>query len=82
MYDSTPDGRTLTKAYRLDSGPAPHLPVVLVVDPLTGAKLWARTGFVDAEKLMEELVPFMDHGPLDAGGSWIRAALGSTKYNF
>ncbi len=29
----------------------------------TGAKLYERAGFIDAEHLLEDLVPFMDHGP-------------------
>jgi len=56
------EGRQLASAYRLSS-----LPAVLVVDPVTGAKLYERTGFVDPEKLIEELVPFMEHGPNDPG---------------
>ncbi|KXZ56917.1 hypothetical protein GPECTOR_1g827 [Gonium pectorale] len=79
--ETSADGRALIKAYRLDSlapGGAP-LPATLVVDPLTNAQLWHRAGFVDAEKLMEELVPFMDHGPLDAGASSI--AQNSMKRN-
>ncbi|PNH00378.1 hypothetical protein TSOC_013801, partial [Tetrabaena socialis] len=72
--ETSADGRALIKAYRLDpaggnpGGPT-FLPAILVVDPVTGAQLWHRTGFMDAEKLMEELVPFMDHGPLDAGAA-------------
>lgn len=68
--ENSPDGRALIKSYHLDSpagGPTPSLPVILVVDPLTGAKMWHRSGFVDAEQLMEALVPFLDYGPLDAG---------------
>lgn len=56
------DAKAIMAAYRLTA-----LPVVLVVDPLTKASLWQRSGFVDAEKLMEELVPFMDTAPHDAG---------------
>jgi hypothetical protein len=40
---------------------------VVTSDPpacfLTGIKLLERVGFIDAERLMEELVPFLDHGP-------------------
>ncbi|GLC38061.1 hypothetical protein PLESTM_000679800 [Pleodorina starrii] len=72
-HENSPDGRELIKAYRLDSLAASTggsvCPAILVVDPLTGAQMWHRSGFIDAEKLMEELVPFMDHGPLDAGAS-------------
>ncbi|GFR40515.1 hypothetical protein Agub_g1084, partial [Astrephomene gubernaculifera] len=71
-YENSPDGRALVQAYRLASlSPpgCPACPAILVVDPITGAQLWHRAGFMDPEKLMEELVPFMDHGPLDAGAS-------------
>jgi hypothetical protein len=27
-----------------------------------------RTGFVKSDTLIEDLVPFLDHGPKDAGG--------------
>ncbi|EFJ41718.1 hypothetical protein VOLCADRAFT_98325 [Volvox carteri f. nagariensis] len=68
-HETSADGRALIKAYRLESQGAPSsaCPAILVVDPLTGAQMWHRAGFIDAEKLMEELVPFMDHGPMDAG---------------
>ncbi|GLI69181.1 hypothetical protein VaNZ11_013750 [Volvox africanus] len=70
-HENSPDGRALIKAYKLDamSGASGPCPAILVLDPLTGAKMWHRTGFIDAEKLMEELVPFMDHGPLDSGAA-------------
>ncbi|GIL42641.1 hypothetical protein Vafri_589 [Volvox africanus] len=67
-HENSPDGRALIKAYKLDAMSG-ACPAILVLDPLTGAKMWQRTGFIDAEKLMEELVPFMDHGPLDSGAA-------------
>ncbi|KAG2448168.1 hypothetical protein HYH02_006753 [Chlamydomonas schloesseri] len=73
-FENSSDGKALVKAYRLDALAPPGGPVcpaTLVVDPVTGAQLWHRAGFIDAEKLMEELVPFMDHGPLDAGAASI-----------
>ena len=51
---------------------ASRLPVIMVVDPITGASLYTREGFVGAEKLIEDLIPFMDHGPTDPGVCDIR----------
>ncbi|KAL6760371.1 hypothetical protein V8C86DRAFT_2554317 [Haematococcus lacustris] len=59
-YASSSEGKQLVSNHRLT-----RLPCTLVIDPLTGAKLYAKAGFVSAEVLMEELVPFMDHGPQD-----------------
>ncbi|KAG2487936.1 hypothetical protein HYH03_013515 [Edaphochlamys debaryana] len=76
--EASQEGRALIKAYHLDSQAAssgqPACPAILVVDPVTGAQLWCRLGFMDAEKLMEELVPFMDHGPMEPGAARIANA--------
>jgi hypothetical protein len=64
VQNTSLEGQHLVQSYRLTA-----LPAVLVLDPLTGAKLMERSGFVDAERLMEELLPFMDHGP-KVGGGW------------
>jgi hypothetical protein len=34
----------------------------IIVDPITRAKLWERYGFIGAEALVEELVPYLDCG--------------------
>jgi len=52
----------LINSYRLRGVPA-----VCIIDPITGTKLFERQGFVDAEQLIEDLVPFMDVGPKDPG---------------
>ena len=39
-----------------------ELPAVFIVDPITGATLWERYGFISTEALIEELVPFLDAG--------------------
>eukprot|EP00894_Picocystis_sp_ML_P003866 jgi/Pico_ML_1/54383/g4740.t1 len=44
-----------------------QLPVIMVIDPVTGQKLVQWTGYVSPEKLMENLLPFLDRGPLDGG---------------
>ena len=47
-----------------------ELPAVFIVDPITGAKLWQRSGFVSPDTLIEELVPFLDMGEGAWGDAW------------
>lgn len=51
--------------YHLD-----ELPAIFIVDPITGAKLWQRAGFVSPDALIEELVPFLDVGEHTYSDSW------------
>ncbi|KAF5750044.1 UBX domain-containing 7 [Tripterygium wilfordii] len=60
VYDDTSEGRKVYTYYRLDS-----IPVVLVIDPITGQKMRSWLGIVQPESLLEDLVPFMDGGPSD-----------------
>uniref|UniRef100_A0A7S0NBM9 UBX domain-containing protein n=1 Tax=Chlamydomonas leiostraca TaxID=1034604 RepID=A0A7S0NBM9_9CHLO len=64
--DSTEEGRKLQASYRLGG-----LPVILVIDPLTGAKLFDRSGFVEPDRLIDILLPFLEHGPKDPGAHQI-----------
>lgn len=41
---------------------------MFIVDPITGAKVWERYGFISAEGMVEELVPFLDAGKAGGGG--------------
>eukprot|EP00958_Prasinococcus_capsulatus_P010109 scaffold990_cov393-Prasinococcus_capsulatus_cf.AAC.9 len=59
ILDTTHDGMMATSYYKLTS-----FPVILVIDPITGAKVNALQGFLTAEKLLEELVNFMGVSPL------------------
>lgn len=45
-----------------------------------GAKLHERYGFISAEQLMEDLVPFMDHGPHEPGAGTLAQASLKRKY--
>ncbi|KAF6256723.1 hypothetical protein COO60DRAFT_1702203 [Scenedesmus sp. NREL 46B-D3] len=63
-YNSSDQGRGLIGQYHLE-----QLPACIIVDPITRAKLWERYGFVAAEALVEELVPYLDCGPNDPGAS-------------
>ncbi|XVF85490.1 hypothetical protein PTKIN_Ptkin17bG0121700 [Pterospermum kingtungense] len=60
VYDDTSEGRKVCTYYRLDS-----IPVVLVIDPITGQKMRFWCGMVQPESLLEDLVQFMDGGPRD-----------------
>eukprot|EP01024_Parvocaulis_polyphysoides_P029062 TRINITY_DN26203_c0_g1_i3.p1 TRINITY_DN26203_c0_g1~~TRINITY_DN26203_c0_g1_i3.p1 ORF type:complete len:236 (-),score=43.79 TRINITY_DN26203_c0_g1_i3:506-1213(-) len=42
-----------------------QLPVIIIIDPLTRQKMKDWSGFVSVDKLMEGLVPYMDHSPRD-----------------
>eukprot|EP00879_Flechtneria_rotunda_P024710 GHRR01026216.1.p1 GENE.GHRR01026216.1~~GHRR01026216.1.p1 ORF type:complete len:153 (+),score=60.29 GHRR01026216.1:779-1237(+) len=57
VYNTADQGQVLIQSYHLE-----QLPAVLIVDPLTGAKLWEKYGFITADSLLEELVSFMDIG--------------------
>ena len=56
--------------------PPNSLPAVLVVDPATGLAMRTWTGFVPAERLAEELGPFLDHA-FDEPGTRELAAAGA-----
>ena len=54
----------VTTFYKLTM--SPH---VMVIDPLTGARLEGWDGFVSAERLLEVLMPYMEHGPSVTGSA-------------
>ncbi|XP_057777777.1 plant UBX domain-containing protein 7-like [Salvia miltiorrhiza] len=58
VYDDTEQGSKVCTYYKLDS-----IPVILVIDPITGQKMHAWRGMVQPEKLLEDLLPFMDSNP-------------------
>ncbi|CAN1842122.1 Plant UBX domain-containing protein 7 [Linum perenne] len=60
VYDDTSEGQKVCTYYKLDS-----IPVVLVIDPITGQKMRLWCGMVQPESLLEDLVPYMDGGPRD-----------------
>ncbi|KAL8053154.1 hypothetical protein ABFX02_05G053000 [Erythranthe guttata] len=60
VYDDTEEGSKVCTYYKLDS-----IPVILLIDPITGQKLHAWRGMVQPENLLEDLVPFMDGSPSD-----------------
>ncbi|XP_042509351.1 plant UBX domain-containing protein 7-like [Macadamia integrifolia] len=58
VYDDTTEGRKVCTYYNLDS-----IPVILVIDPITGQKMWSWNGMVHPDRLLEDLLPYMDSGP-------------------
>ncbi|XP_062076021.1 plant UBX domain-containing protein 7-like [Humulus lupulus] len=60
VYDDTTEGQKVYTYYKLDS-----IPVVLVIDPITGQKMRSWVGMVQPERLLEDLLTFMDSGPKD-----------------
>jgi len=68
-YDVREEGQILASMWGCDS-----FPVTLVVDPVTQAVMRTWNGFVRADALIEELVPFMDTSFDDPGASRLAAA--------
>ncbi|XP_068640161.1 plant UBX domain-containing protein 7-like [Aristolochia californica] len=60
VYDDTSEGRKVCTYYNLYC-----IPVVLVIDPVTGQKMRSWDGMVEPERLLEDLVPYLDKGPKD-----------------
>jgi hypothetical protein len=48
VYDDTSEGRKVCTYYKLDS-----IPVVLIIDPITGQKMYSWAGMVQPESLLE-----------------------------
>ncbi|DBA84671.1 TPA: hypothetical protein ACH3X1_006028 [Trebouxia sp. C0004] len=59
VTDSSDMGSRFMTSYRIDS--VTELPVTLILDPITGAKQRQFLGFIEPQRLAEDLVPFMDH---------------------
>lgn len=58
VYDDTEEGSKVCTYYKLDS-----IPVVLVIDPVTGQKMRSWRGMIQPETLLEDLLPFLDGSP-------------------
>ena len=57
-HESTTEGRKLKTYYKVSEAPT-----ILVLDPVTGQRLWERTGFIEGAALLEDLAPFFDTSP-------------------
>lgn len=59
VTDSSDMGSRFVTSYRIDC--VTELPITLILDPITGAKQRQFLGFIEPQRLAEDLVPFMDH---------------------
>ncbi|KAK9802553.1 hypothetical protein WJX73_000517 [Symbiochloris irregularis] len=55
VADSSDQGGKIMTFYRLD-----ELPAVMVIDPVTGAKMKDWKGFVEPDRMLEGLMPFLE----------------------
>ncbi|BBN17342.1 UBX domain-containing protein 7 [Marchantia polymorpha subsp. ruderalis] len=60
VYDDTEEGRKVCTYYKLNT-----MPTTLVLDPLTGQKMRAWEGMIMPDRLLEDLVPYLDRGPME-----------------
>ncbi|KAL1550595.1 plant UBX domain-containing protein 7-like [Salvia divinorum] len=60
VYDDTEEGSKVCTYYKLDS-----IPVIMVVDPITGQKMRTWRGMIQPQNLLEDLLQFMDGSPSD-----------------
>lgn len=60
VYDDTEEGSKVCTYYKLDS-----IPVIMVIDPITGQKMRSWRGMVQPQNLLEDLLQFMDRSPSD-----------------
>ncbi|RZS22207.1 hypothetical protein BHM03_00054951 [Ensete ventricosum] len=58
VLHDTSEGKKVCTYYNLTT-----LPAVLVIDPITGQKMRGWSNMVHPERLLEELLPFLDKGP-------------------
>ncbi|CAD6261814.1 unnamed protein product [Miscanthus lutarioriparius] len=58
VYYDTSEGRKVCTYYHLVS-----MPAILLIDPVTGQKMHAWNGMVHPDRLLEDLLPYLDKGP-------------------
>ncbi|XP_074294279.1 plant UBX domain-containing protein 7-like [Silene latifolia] len=58
VYDDTNEGKKVSTYYKIES-----VPVILIIDPITGQKMRSWSGMVHPDRLLEDLLTFMDGGP-------------------
>ncbi|AQK47128.1 Plant UBX domain-containing protein 7 [Zea mays] len=58
VYYDTSEGRKVCTYYHLVS-----MPAILLIDPVTGQKVHAWNGMVHPDRLLEDLLPYLDKGP-------------------
>ncbi|XP_042063002.1 plant UBX domain-containing protein 7-like isoform X1 [Salvia splendens] len=60
VYDDTEEGSKVCTYYKLDS-----IPVIMVIDPITGQKMRSWRGMIQPQNMLEDLLQFMDGSPSD-----------------
>ncbi|KAL6651600.1 hypothetical protein ACP70R_010525 [Stipagrostis hirtigluma subsp. patula] len=60
VYHDTSEGRKVCTYYNLVS-----IPAILLIDPITGQKMRGWNGMVHPDRLLEDLLPYLDKGPKD-----------------
>ncbi|CAA7391171.1 unnamed protein product [Spirodela intermedia] len=58
VYHDSSEGKKVCTYYNLVK-----MPAILVVDPITGQKIRGWQGMIQPDRLLEDLLPFMDRGP-------------------
>lgn len=72
----TDAGARLMSSYQLT-----QLPAVLVIDPVTGAKVRMWTGFLEPDRMIEDLVPFLDHSFSDPAAAMLATSQLKRKHS-
>ncbi|CAO1943626.1 unnamed protein product [Urochloa humidicola] len=58
VYHDSSEGRKVCTYYNLVS-----MPAILLIDPITGQKMRGWNGMVHPDRLLEDLLPYLDKGP-------------------
>uniref|UniRef100_A0A1D1YZD4 UBX domain-containing protein 7 n=1 Tax=Anthurium amnicola TaxID=1678845 RepID=A0A1D1YZD4_9ARAE len=58
VYHDSSEGKKVCNYYNLI-----NIPAILIIDPVTGQKMQVWNGMVHPDRLLEDLLPFMDRGP-------------------
>ncbi|CAN6837956.1 unnamed protein product [Brassica oleracea var. botrytis] len=59
VYDDTTEGQKISTFYKVDSA----LPVVLLIDPITGFKIRSWSGVIEAQSFIDDLMNYTKSGP-------------------
>ena len=69
IYDDNEEGRKVCGYYHLT-----EMPSTLVIDSITGQKMQVWSRMIKPERLLEDLLPYMDKGPMEFSHSRRRVA--------
>ncbi|ONK55184.1 uncharacterized protein A4U43_UnF6670 [Asparagus officinalis] len=60
VYNDSSEGKKVCTYYHLVS-----IPAILIIDPVTGQKMRAWSGMIQPDRLLEDLLPYLERGPKD-----------------